>query len=216
LKIAVLGAGIAGLATALALSRDGVEIVLVERDEVSVGEPLDAPTWPRRGIPHFLQAHAFTSRGRLELKTQFPDVFQALLDAGADDIALWRRLSGEVMSEDEDLAMIGVRRPVIEWALRRAVLAEDGISVASGVQVVGLEADPSPTPIVRGVRTNAGRIEADLVVDAMGRRSPVPDWIESLGGRVESATGTSIAYVVVDRPRRCPRTSSGSPPVGCR
>jgi 2-polyprenyl-6-methoxyphenol hydroxylase-like FAD-dependent oxidoreductase len=196
LKIAVLGAGIAGLATALALSRDGVEIVLVERDEVSVGEPLDAPTWPRRGIPHFLQAHAFTSRGRLELKTQFPDVFQALLDAGADDIALWRRLSGEVMSEDEDLAMIGVRRPVIEWALRRAVLAEDGISVASGVQVVGLEADPSPTPIVRGVRTNAGRIEADLVVDAMGRRSPVPDWIESLGGTpmAEESSDCGVIY----------------------
>ena len=182
MKIAVLGAGVAGLATALAVARDGHEVVLVERDEITVGEPLDAPTWPRRGIPHFLQAHSFTSRGRLELKTQFPDVFQALLDAGADDIALWRKLRGAFRPEDEDLAMVGVRRPLIEWALRRSALAEDGISVESGVRAVGLEADPSPTPIVRGVRTTAGVIEADLVVDAMGRRSPVPDWIESLGG----------------------------------
>jgi hypothetical protein len=181
-KVAVLGAGVAGLATALALARDGHEVVVVERDEVTVGEPLDAPDWPRRGIPHFLQAHSFTSRGRLELKTHFHDVFQALLDAGADDIALWRKLHGEVRPEDDDLAIVGVRGPLIEWALRRSALAEDGISVVSGVRVVGLEADPSPTPIVRGVRTTTGLIEADLVVDAMGRRSPVPDWIESLGG----------------------------------
>jgi 2-polyprenyl-6-methoxyphenol hydroxylase-like FAD-dependent oxidoreductase len=196
LKIAVLGAGVAGLATALALARDGHEVVVVERDEITLGEPLDAPDWPRRGIPHFLQAHSLTSRGRLELKTQFPDVFQALLDAGADDIALWRKLPGEVRPEDEDLAMVGVRRPLIEWALRRSALAEDGISVASGVRAVGLEADPSPTPIVRGVRTTAGAIQADLVVDAMGRRSPVAGWIESLGGTpmAEESSDCGVIY----------------------
>ena len=181
-KIVVLGAGVAGLATALALARDGHEVVLVERDEMKVGEPLDAPGWSRRGIPHFLQAHAFTSRGRLELRTHFPDVFGALLDAGADDIPLWRKLPGEHRPGDEDLAMVGVRRPLIEWALRRSAMAEAGISVASGVGAVGLEGDPSPTPRVRGVRTTAGVIEADIVVDAMGRRSQVSAWIESLGG----------------------------------
>jgi 2-polyprenyl-6-methoxyphenol hydroxylase-like FAD-dependent oxidoreductase len=195
-KIAVLGAGVAGLATTLALARDGHEVVLVERDEIIVDEPLEAPTWPRRGIPHFLQAHAFTSRGRLELKTQFPDVFQALLDAGADDIALWRKLSGEVQPGDEDLAMVGVRRPIIEWALRRAVLADGGISVASGVQVVGLEAEPSPTPIVRGFRTTAGPVEADLLVDAMGRRSAVAGWIKELGGTpmAEESSDCGVIY----------------------
>lgn len=199
MKVTVLGAGVAGLATALALARDGHEIVLVERDEVNVGEPLDAPSWPRRGIPHFLQAHAFTSRGRLELKTQFPDVFQALLDAGADDIALWRKLPGEVQPEDHDLTMVGVRRPLIEWALRRATLAERGIAVASSVRVVGLEADPSPTPIVRGVRTTAGVIEADLVVDAMGRRSPVPGWIQSLGGTPMSEESSDCGVIYYTR-----------------
>jgi len=32
------------------------------------------------------------------------------------------------------------------------------------------------------VSTTAGTLEADLVVDAMGRRSPVPAWIAALGG----------------------------------
>jgi 2-polyprenyl-6-methoxyphenol hydroxylase-like FAD-dependent oxidoreductase len=196
LKIAVLGAGVAGLATALALARDDHEVVLVERDDVIVDKPLESPNWPRRGIPHFLQAHAFTSRGRLELKTNFPDVFHALLDAGADDIELWRKLPGEVRPEDDDLAIVGVRRPLIEWALRRSVLAERGISVASGVRVVGLEADPSPIPTVHGVRTTAGPIKADLVVDAMGRRSQVADWIESLGGTpmAEESSDCGVIY----------------------
>ena len=186
----------AGLSAALALARDGHEIVLIERDDVRADEPLESPTWPRRGIPHFLQAHAFTSRGRLELRTHFPDVFQALLDAGADDIPLWRKLPGDRRPEDEDLAIVGVRRPLIEWALRRSALAEGGISVASGVRAVGLEAHPSPTPIVHGVRTTAGPIKADLVVDAMGRRSQVPGWIESLGGTpmAEESSDCGVIY----------------------
>ncbi|MEO7664086.1 MAG: NAD(P)/FAD-dependent oxidoreductase, partial [Candidatus Limnocylindrales bacterium] len=83
LAICVLGAGVTGLSVALSLGRAGHRVALVERDRLEVGEPLEAVDWERRGIPHFHQAHAFTSRGRLELKRQFPDVFQALLDAGA-------------------------------------------------------------------------------------------------------------------------------------
>ena len=196
MKIAVIGAGVGGLATTLALARDGHEVVLVERDEIIVGEPLESPNWPRRGIPHFLQAHAFTSRGRLELKTHFPDVFQTLLDAGADDIALWRKLPGELRPEDDDLAIVGVRRPLIEWALRRSALAEPGLSVVSGVAAVGLEAEPSRTPVVRGVRTTAGSVKADLIVDAMGRRSQVSGWIESLGGTpmAEESSDCGVIY----------------------
>lgn len=196
MRIAVLGAGVSGLATSLALARDGHDVVLIERDEVVVGEPLDAPGWPRQGIPHFLQAHAFTSRGRRELRTHFPDVFDALIGAGADDIPLWPKLRGEHRPEDDDLAIVGVRRPLIEWALRRAVLAQEGIRIESGVRVEGLEAGPSPTPVVGGVRTTAGRIEADFVVDAMGRRSPVHGWIESLGGTpmAEDSSDCGVIY----------------------
>ena len=76
LKISVLGGGVSGLATALALARDGHQVTLVERDELAVGQPLDAPAWYRPGIPHFLQAHAFTARGRRELRSFFPDVYE--------------------------------------------------------------------------------------------------------------------------------------------
>jgi 2-polyprenyl-6-methoxyphenol hydroxylase-like FAD-dependent oxidoreductase len=182
LSIAVLGAGVTGLATALSLGRAGHRVVLVERDELIVGEPLDSVAWPRRGIPHFQQAHSFTSRGRRELLEQFPDVFAALIAAGADDIDLTTKRKGPAQPGDEDLRMVGVRRPLIEWALRQAVANEPNIRAAANTTVVGLEAIKGDVPRVSGVRTSGGTIEADLVVDAMGRRSPTPAWIAELGG----------------------------------
>jgi 2-polyprenyl-6-methoxyphenol hydroxylase-like FAD-dependent oxidoreductase len=196
LSVAVLGAGVSGLSAALALARSGHRVALIERDEVVVGDALDSVDWPRAGIPHFLQAHAFTSRGRCELRAQFPDVFQALLDAGADDIDLRPKLRGGPMAGDEDLAILGVRRPLIEWALRRAVVAEPGIRVESGVRVLGLDANPGDVPRVTGVQTTNGPIRADIVVDAMGRRSPVQSWIEALGARpmVEESSDCGVIY----------------------
>jgi 2-polyprenyl-6-methoxyphenol hydroxylase-like FAD-dependent oxidoreductase len=196
LSIAVLGGGVSGLATTLALARAGHRVTLVERDAVVAGKALDAIDWPRQGIPHFLQAHAFTSRGRRELRTQFPDVFQALLDAGADDIDLGSKLPGPPQPEDEELAIVGVRRPLIEWALRRAVLDEPGIDVASGVRVTGLDGISGETPRVTGAQTSDGAVGADLVIDAMGRRSPVQGWIAGLGGRpmTEESSDCGVIY----------------------
>jgi 2-polyprenyl-6-methoxyphenol hydroxylase-like FAD-dependent oxidoreductase len=196
LSVAVLGAGVSGLSAALALARSGHPVALIERDEVVVGDALDAVDWPRAGIPHFMQAHAFTSRGRRELRALFPDVFEALLDVGAHDIDLRPKLRGAPRPGDEELAILGVRRPLIEWALRRAVIAEPGIRVESGVRVVGLDASPGEVPLVTGVQTTNGPIRADLVVDAMGRRSPVQGWIKTLGGRpmAEESSECGVIY----------------------
>jgi len=199
ISVAVLGAGVAGLASALALGRAGHAVTLVERDELTVGEALDAVGWDRRGIPHFLQAHAFTSRGRHELLAIFPDVYHALLDAGAQEVDLRPKLPGSLRPEDEDLQILGVRRPLIEWALREAVLQEPGIAVRSGTHVIGLIATSGDVPRVTGIRAGDEAVRADLVIDALGRRSPVPDWIEGLGGRRMSEASSDCGVIYYTR-----------------
>jgi 2-polyprenyl-6-methoxyphenol hydroxylase-like FAD-dependent oxidoreductase len=200
LTVVVLGAGVAGLAATLAVARDGHRVTLVERDAFAVGEPLDAVDWERKGIPHFQQPHAFTPRGRKEMRETFPDVYDALITAGAWDLDLGPKIKGDPQPDDVDLAFLAVRRPLIEWALRRAVAAEGGVTVSGSTRVTGLLASAgngtAATPIVGGIETTTGTIDADLVIDAMGRRTPTPEWIDAIGGRrmTERSTDCSIIY----------------------
>lgn len=194
-SVVVLGAGVAGLSAALALARDGQQVVLVERDEIVAGAP-DVGFEQRRGIPHLHQPHAFIPRGRMELRAAFPDVLAALHSAGAEDVDLRPKIKGAPQPGDEDFAYVGARRPLIEWALRNAVLAEASIAVRSGTQVLGFEGRPGARPAVDAVRTSAGSIRADVVIDALGRRSPAKAWISALGGHPlpERSSDCGIVY----------------------
>ena len=177
-RVAVLGGGPAGLSTALAVARAGHRVLLVERDPVEMTSGEDAFRWPRKGVAHFLQPHAFNPRGRLEMRTHLPDVYAALLDAGAEELDLRRRLSGPSRPGDEELVYLGVRRPLIEWALRKAVLAQPEIELLPGTRIVGLLGDSRR---IEGARTEQGDLRAELVVDALGRTSPAPAWLAEIG-----------------------------------
>ena len=176
--IAVLGAGMAGLAAALTLARDGHQVTLVERDPLGNSAPDQAFAWERKGISHFQQPHAFIPRGRLELVEYFPDVYASLIREGAHDIDARRKLPGELEPVDSVLQFMGVRRPLIEWALRKAVLTQAGIEVLSGVAARGIRVAKGS---VEGVDVDGRAITTDLVIDAMGRRSPVRGWLEQQG-----------------------------------
>ena len=177
-NVAVMGAGFAGLASALLLARDGHDVTLLERDALTVAGPAEAWHWPRKGIPHFLQPHAFTPRGDKELRDHLPDVHQALLDNGAGLIDLARKLPGERLPADDELRMLGVRRPLIEWALWRAVVAEPRVTIRSGVRVDGVRMDRGRTV---AVAVDGADLDADVVVDALGRRSPALEWLAAAG-----------------------------------
>lgn len=93
----------------------------------------------------------------------------------------------------------GLRRVVFEAARRRAVDYEPGVRVVGGAAVKGLLADGERVPgapHVIGVRTDRDTIEADLVVDATGRRSPLPAWLAELDGQppVDDAQDLRFAY----------------------
>ena len=181
----MLGGGVTGLAAGLALARDGHRVTVVERDDLEGGDAPESLGWRRAGIPHFQQPHAFTPRGRREMRRTLPDVFDALIGAGAWDLDLRPKLRGAPRPDDEELVFLAVRRPLIEWALRAAAHRQAGLTLVDRTTATGLVTvgRGGPPPRIGGVETTAGTIEANLVVDAMGRRSPSRAWIASAGGR---------------------------------
>ena len=95
-------------------------------------------------------------------------------------------LPGATEAQDELFVSVWARRPVFESALRRAVEDEANINLITNTRVVGLVSAHVSRGDVRvtGARTDSGEeIEADLVVDALGRTSPLVSWLTSLGAR---------------------------------
>ena len=182
-RIVVIGSGIGGLSTALALGRAGHEVLVLERDDLPTsGDAEEAFAAERRGAPQAHQTHGFLARLVVEMRRHFPDVLEALYDVGCITVPARNNL-GEPQPGDEDLAVLIVRRTTLEWLLREAALAQPGVELRPSSAIVGLSHHLADgVPVIDGVRLEDGRhIPASLVVDASGRRSTVPALLTGLG-----------------------------------
>jgi 2-polyprenyl-6-methoxyphenol hydroxylase-like FAD-dependent oxidoreductase len=188
MRVVVAGGGVAGLAAALAVARAGHDAVVLERDLVDPDEsPDSAFDVERRGIPHYLQPHTFLPRGRRVLSEWAPDVLDTLVAAGAHPQDLTLKLRGPPEPGDEDLVYLWVRRPIIEWALRRAAAAEPAVELRAGVRVTGLMRAESRVPRATGVTVDDGEpVRGDVVVDALGRYRCPAGWPRADGAPTDS------------------------------
>lgn len=204
--IAVVGAGFIGLTSALLLADDGHQVVVLERD----GADLPADTfgqWERRGVPQLRQPHVLLARGHHLLAENLPDALAAIEAAGclsvngADPNVMPPSLHDRsARPGDEQLMALRGRRAVFEAALLRVALNHPRIEVRGGVGVAALLSDvDQATPHVVGLRTEADdEIDADLVVVASGRRTPIASWLAEIGACpfVEDAEPTGQIYIM--------------------
>ncbi len=203
MRICIIGAGVAGLTSALFLARDGHDVVLLERDATPLpSNPDEAFTWNRRGAPQVRHPHAFLARLRNILRDDLPDVRQELLDAGCLEVA-WGDFARLTLDDptpqpgDDDMVLLACRRTTFEWALRRAALRTERVDLRDGVKVTGLITAPNtPPPRVTGVQTTDGDVEADLVVDAGGRHSSIMTLLGEIGVTVpEESHDAGMVYL---------------------
>jgi 2-polyprenyl-6-methoxyphenol hydroxylase-like FAD-dependent oxidoreductase len=205
-KIVVLGAGVCGLAAGMLLRSGGHEVTVLERDPDPVpGSPEEAwERWSRDSVSQFRLAHYLTPRGRIVLEEALPDVLAGLQAAGGaafDPLPMMPPPITDRAPRDGDgrFRTVTARRPVFEQVLARVADAEPGLEIRRGVSVAGLitRAGNGTPPQVTGVRTDSSeQLDADLVVDAMGRRSQLPRWLESVGAKPvhEEAEDSGFIY----------------------
>ena len=193
--VVVLGGGPVGLASAMLLAQTGLQVVVLDRDPPPPGDPESAwESWDRRSVGQFRLVHFLQPGGRALIEEHLPLVFNELQAVGAlrfnPAVEAVRNLPGGAEA-DPDLdrfeTLTTCRRPLIEFAYATAAAKTPGIDIRHSCPVEALitggEVIPG-VPHVTGVRTRSGEtIEARVVVDAAGRRSPLSSMIEAVGGR---------------------------------
>jgi len=184
----VIGGGIAGLLSAHVLSRHFRRVTLFDRDR------FPATPQTRPGIPQAHHVHVLLTRGYKILRELLPGFDAHLRQMGAplmdwaQDVD-WFIGGGWTPKHPSHLRARIASRSALEWAIREEVRALGRVSLRDGVEVKRLLSDPS-SQRVTGVEVesrpggpNLAELvhKADLVVDASGRGSKGPGWLESLG-----------------------------------
>jgi 2-polyprenyl-6-methoxyphenol hydroxylase-like FAD-dependent oxidoreductase len=185
-RAVVIGGSMAGLLAARVLADSYAEVTVIDRDSL--------PVCPehRRGVPQAHHAHALLARGQQALEEMFPGITAELATRGAPTGDMLRdarlHFSGHrLVQATSGLVLVSASRILLEDEVRRRVRGMPGVTFAPPSDVVGV-ATTAGGERVTGVRVlrrsdgSAAEIHnADLVIDAAGRGSRAPAWLETLG-----------------------------------
>jgi 2-polyprenyl-6-methoxyphenol hydroxylase-like FAD-dependent oxidoreductase len=186
----VIGGSMAGLLAAHALAGHFARVTLVDRDH------FPAEVGFRKGVPQSRHIHVLLARGAEIIEQLMPGMKAELVGAGAVTLewptqALWYTPRGWSRRFVPGMSVISCSRELLEWHVRQRVAALPNVHILEGQEVVGLLGESDQRRIsgvsLRARGTAAGDpspvedVPAQLVVDASGRNSRTPEWLEALG-----------------------------------
>ncbi|GIW52794.1 MAG: FAD-binding monooxygenase [Gemmatimonadales bacterium] len=186
----VIGASMGGLLAARALADFYQQVTLIERDAFPpIGEN-------RKGVPQGQHLHVLLLRGSEILEGMFPGLIADMMARGVplldrpEKELIWFDGGGyhaRFTNEDGRLGSLAVSRPLLEGYVRQRLLALPNVTAIEQCDALGLVPSERAGRVrgVRLVRRAGGSaeevLEADLVVDASGRGSRAPRWLEEMG-----------------------------------
>lgn len=186
----VIGGGIAGLLATRVLTEQFEQVLLIERDHYP-----DDPIF-RAGAPQGRHVHIMLLRGQQAIEELFPGITKDLLEQGAIEYDFMQEFaahypSGWLPRNRSSLKGYSCTRLLIEWQIRQKLLQNERVQIIEGHEVTNLLAS-NDARSVQGVcirkRDTTAPVEsehteilADLVVDASGRDSHAPEWLQKLG-----------------------------------
>jgi len=182
-KAIIIGGSLAGLWTARVLADHFAQVTVLERDLLP-----DEPE-TRSGVPQDRHVHVLLERGANIMSELFPGINAELEAAGANRVDLTQHSRTKVRGQwlprfESGIVTYACSRLLLEATLRRRVGALPNVALCGGAQVRGLLVENGTVNGVR-VRWKDERGEtmehADFVVDAGGRGSKLPAWLEETG-----------------------------------
>ncbi|MBD0746748.1 NAD(P)/FAD-dependent oxidoreductase [Streptomyces sp. CBMA152] len=186
----VIGGGMAGLLTTRVLADFFDQVTVLERAPAASGD-----RW-RSGAPQARHPHLLLARGRLILEGLFPGLHDDLRLAGTPVFDFGQRAAiltpaGPTPTVSTGIICQSSSRPLLESLLHARVQALPGVTIRHSTTVTGLRFNPATTAVTGVTHTRRGtpaasnrvstELEADLVVDASGRSSRLPDWLAEHG-----------------------------------
>ncbi|WP_439947422.1 NAD(P)/FAD-dependent oxidoreductase [Streptomyces sp. BBFR109] len=178
----VIGASAAGLFAAAALT-EFADVTIVERDT------LPEAAEPRRGVPQARHAHLVWSGGVRAFEELLPGVVDDVVAEGGRLAHIMGDMVSRAPNEVWFRRFLATHhrnlvssRDLLDHVLRRRVLADERITLRQNTTALAPAGDAGR---VTGLRVRTGDDEltlaADLVVDASGRGSRSPQWLQDLG-----------------------------------
>lgn len=178
-RVVIVGASVAGLLAAAACADSARSVTVLERD----GPPSSRA--PRRGVPQGSQPHVYLYRGLLALEEMLPGICAELHEAGAvsldtGDLA-WLGETGWAPPGRREFEILSITRPLFEHVLRRRVAGLPGVWIREESRVEGLHRGDSSGARWSVQLAEGQVVSTDLVIDASGRGSRLPAWLQQLG-----------------------------------
>jgi 2-polyprenyl-6-methoxyphenol hydroxylase-like FAD-dependent oxidoreductase len=180
----VLGAGMGGLLAARVLADHCAKVTVLDRDA------LPGEARPRRGVPQSAHGHTLLPKGGELIERFFPGLLAEFGRCGVpviredpDEIrfeAVGHHLAGAAPGPEAEVHVPS--RPMLEKGVRERLARMSNVDIRDRCAVEGLRFTGGCVTGVRATSTDGPlHLDADLVVDALGRGSRTPVWLEELG-----------------------------------